>query len=364
MSNETRRLRVGMIGVGGVGRLHLEAYRRSAAVEVTALCDADPERVADAAAACGAVAYTGHRDMLMSESLDIVCILTPPASRLGIVADVAAAGRAILVEKPMATTRADAEEMRRLCVAAGVPLSYGASYRHLPALKHARDLIAAGAIGDVTLLREDFVGGRGPSSRMALPPWHYPEGGIGGSGMGLVDHGVHLIDAFAWLTGSPVTWASGRGNVSGAPLETEYAILSLANGATGHLLYEDGTWPTQLPAEGQFSWGASWDVDGYHPGGAWQAHPGSIHVHGTRGALRIFHYAHALYLSDAEGTRQITLEGDPAPDHFRAQIDAFACEVRNGLAPTSNADAGIAALAVLEAIYASGARNIRVEPQS
>lgn len=302
--------------------------------------------------------------MLAAEPLDIVCILTPPASRLRIVADVAAAGHAILVEKPMATTRADAEEMRRLCDAAGVPLSYGASYRHLPALKQARALIAEGAIGDVILLREDFIGGRGPASRAALPPWHYPEGGIGGTGMGLVDHGVHLIDAFAWLADSPVAWATGRGNRSGNALETEYAILGLANGATGHLLYEDGTWPTQLPAEGQFSWGASWDADGYHPGGAWHTHPGSIHVHGTHGALRIFHYAHALYLTDADGTRQIALDGDPAPDHFRVQIDAFAAELRCGTPPATSADAGITALTVLEAIYASAGRNVAIESQT
>jgi UDP-N-acetyl-2-amino-2-deoxyglucuronate dehydrogenase len=302
--------------------------------------------------------------MLAAEPLDIVCILTPPAARLRIVADVAAAGHAILVEKPMATTRADAGKMRRLCEDAGVPLIYGASYRHLLALKQARDLIAEGAIGNVILLREEFVGGHGPSSRAALPPWHYPEGGIGGTGMGLVDHGVHLIDAFAWLAGSPVAWASGRGNRSGYPLETEYAVLGLANGATGHLLYQDGTWATQLPAEGQFSLGASWDADGYHPGGAWQAYPGSIHVHGTRGALRIFHYAHALYLSDAEGTRQIVLDGDPPPDHFRAQIDAFADELRGDVPPTTGADAGIAALAVLEAIYASAGRNVPIESQT
>jgi predicted dehydrogenase len=361
LSDGLNRLRVGLIGIGGVGRLHLEAYRRSAAVEVVALCDADPKRVAEAAATCGAATYTDHQSMLAAESLDIVCILTPPASRLRIVADVASAGVAILIEKPMATTRADAEEMRRLCDDAGVTLGYGASYRHLPALKHAHDLIVTGAIGDVILLREDFIGGRGPASRTALPPWHYPAGGIGGTGMGLVDHGVHLIDAFAWLAGSPVAWASGRGNRSGDALETEYAVLGLANGATGHLIYEDGTWPTQLPGEGQFSWGASWDQDGYHPGGMWQAHPGSIHVHGTRGALRIFHYAHALYLTDAEGTRQIALEGDPAPDHFRAQIDAFAAELMDNMSPTIGADAGIAALTVLEAIYASAGRNVAIE---
>jgi len=108
----------------------------------------------------------------------------------------------------------------------------------------------------------------------------------------------------------------------------------------------------------------SWDADGYHPGGAWQAYPGSIHVHGTRGALRIFHYAHALYLSDAEGTRQIVLDGDPPPDHFRAQIDAFADELRGGVPPTTGADAGIAALAVLEAIYASAGRHVPMESQT
>jgi len=346
-------LRVGLIGLGGVGRLHLEACRVSDAVDLVAVCDSDPARL-DAVAGSGIALHRDHREMLARQPLDLVCVLTPAATHAGIVADIAAAGVDVMTEKPMAASLAEARAMADACAAAGVRLFYGSSYRHIPAIGLARRLIREGAIGDPLLLRETHVGGAGPSSREPLPSSHYPPGGIGGTGMGLVDHGVHLIDIFSWLVGEPVAWATGRGNRSGDRLATEYAVLGFPGGATGHLLYEDGSWPTDLPAEGMFGWGGSWDHRGYRPGGGWDAHPGCIHVHGTRGALRIFHYGHALFLIDAEGTRQIPLPDAPAPAHFRLQIEAFADDIAHGRAPSTDGEAGLAALRVVEAIYESG----------
>jgi predicted dehydrogenase len=257
----------------------------------------------------------------------------------------------VLCEKPLAASPAEAAAMIAACRSAGVQLAYGASYRFLPAVARARALIAEGALGDVVLMREQSIGGAGPAAREILPPSHYPAGGPGGSPMGLVDHGVHLIDAFAWLAGAPVVSAHGRGNVSGEALGPEHLTMTLANGAVGSLLYDEGTYATDLPAEGLFSWGASWDAEGYHAGGAWAAHPGAIHVHGSKGALRIAHYANALFLNDKHGLRQLPLEGRPAPYHFAAQIDAFAEDLLAGRAPRCDAEAGLAALQVLAAAY-------------
>ena len=49
-----------------------------------------------------------------------------------------------------------------------------------------------------------------------------------------------------------------------------YLLMNFRSGALGHLLYEDSTFPTSLPGEGMFSWGAGWDINGYVPPGLWQ----------------------------------------------------------------------------------------------
>ena len=346
------KLRVGLIGLGAVGRLHLEAYRSARRVEVVAVAEPDEERRA-VASGPGVGLYADAADMLARERLDIACVLAPVASHAALTELCARAGVHVLCEKPMAASLEEARAMIEACRVAGVRLAYGASYRFLPAIVRARALIAEGVLGDVVLMREQAIGGAGPASREVLSEAHYPAGLPGGSPMGLVDHGVHLIDAFAWMTGARVTTAFGRGNISGQPLAAEHLTMTFANGAVGLLAYDEGTFPTDLPGEGQFSWGASWDAEGYHAGGAWAAHPGAIHVHGTRGALRIVHYANALFLNDASGLRQLPLEGEPAPHHFADQIDAFAEDLALGRPPRSAAADGLTALEVLFAAYRS-----------
>jgi predicted dehydrogenase len=260
----------------------------------------------------------------------------------------------VLCEKPLAGTVAAAKRMIAACAEAKVTLFYGATYRFLPAMARARALIQEGAIGDVLLMREQEVGGTGPEGRHIMGFAHYPKGTPGGSGFGLVDHGIHLIDAFGWFTGSPVETVFGRGNISGDPASSEYLLMNFRNGALGHLLYEDGTFSTSLPGEGLFSWGSAWTITGaYVPPGTWQASPGSIHVHGNRGALRIFHYANQLFLTDKDGTRQIALEGRHAPGHFTAQMEACAASVLDGAPVPVPGEAGLAALEVLMAAYRS-----------
>ena len=199
--------------------------------------------------------YSDYRDMLESESLDIVCVLVPVNLHREVTVACAEAGVHVFCEKPIAITLADAQQMVSVCGQRGVKFFYGASYRFLPAVRKARELIAAGAIGDVLLLTESILGGSGPDGFLPMGTIHYPQGGPGGSGLGLVDHGVHMIDLFPWLAGSEIVSISGRGNISGETPSTEHVNMILSNGATGQLLYNDGTFDTDLPAEGIFSHG-------------------------------------------------------------------------------------------------------------
>lgn len=351
-------MRVGLIGLGEVGQIHLEAYATSSMIEVVAVAELSSERRSRLTNSDGVRVYDSHLAMLRYETLDIACVLTPAATHAQIACDCAEAGVATLCEKPLAHSVASAKSIADHFTLRGIKLGYGSSYRHLPAIIKAREMISAGAIGTVTSAREICVTGRGPSAQRPFAAVHYPDGGPGGTGMGLVDHGIHLLDILPWLIGAPVVSAWGRGNRSGAPLKAEYATLQFASGAIGQLLYDDGTWPSELPSEGLFSKGAGWDLDGPLPPGRWDSNPATIHVHGTNGALRICYYANALFYQNQSGVCEVEIMGAPAPAHFRSQIECFAADLQNKRRPTPSADDGIRALKILEAIYESEIKGI------
>lgn len=348
-------LGVALIGLGDVAQAHLRAWGRQSGLRV--LGGADPSATAREATASrfGITTWADHHEMLAAIKPDLVCVLTPCSLHEAHTLDAAAAGAHVLCEKPLTLSLASAERMQQACDAAGVSLHYGAVYRHMPAVRRARELIQAGAIGEVLLVRELLVGGRGPETHQPLSPVHYPPGGPCGAGMGLVDHGIHLIDLIPWLLGSGIVAAQGRGNRVGEPAGVEWMHFQMASGAVGQLTYHDGTWPTELPNEGLFSAGEAWGLDAQIvPAGGWQRDAGCLHVHGTRGALRIFHYANALVLTTAEGQRLVPLEGEPPPAHFGAQMLAVLDAVRRGEPPPTPAAAGREALRWLLSLYGSG----------
>jgi predicted dehydrogenase len=348
------RTKIGIVGFGKVARAHVDAYRACDGITIVSVADKDPGQLEVARSVLGVPAYLSLEQMLHAHELDIVCVLTPPAFHEEHVCVAAEARVHILCEKPMSLTVSACEHMIRVCRAMNVRLCYGASYRYLPALTTAREIILRGDIGDVLVLREHAVGAMTAPKRGTLSFAHYPEGGPGGSGMGLCDHGIHLIDAFPWLMDSVVTAVSGRGNISGEPQRPEYANLEYANGAVGQLLYEDGTFTTTLPAEGVFAWGGSWKAGSggaTAPSGAWNPDPDCIHVHGSRGSLRIYYYANMLFHRTESGVRQIPVPDRPVPCNFTMQLEAFIEAIRSGAPTPVPGEVGLDAVRTLLAIY-------------
>ncbi len=343
--------RIGLIGLGGVGRLHLDAYQHLDRGRVVAAVDSNPS-LRDAVRECpGVNFFTNVSTMLSTEKLDIACVLTPAGSHEELAALCAEHGVHVLCEKPLALTVDSAERMIAKARDCGTRLFYGSSYRFLPAVVAARRAILAGDIGDVVLLREQSIGGQGTERSVPMSPHHYPVGYPGGFAMGLVDHGIHLIDVFAWMMNTTAKGASGKGNISGGPMHTEHLVIDFANGAIGHLLYNECTYATDLPVEGQFSQGDGWDFSGFVSAGGWTTSPGSIHVYGTTGSLRIFHYANLLYHFGPGGVRHIPLSGNPSPAHFAAQLNCFIDDIALDRPTSTPGRAGADALAILYGAY-------------
>jgi predicted dehydrogenase len=348
-------LRVGLIGLGNVALAHLEGYRSLDQITVIAGADVRLDRAREMASRYGFVPYQDYREMLAREGLDLVAVLSTVATHRAAVEAAADAGLHVLCEKPLALTLADADAMITRCRERGVKLFYAASYRFLPPLVKARQLIRDGAIGEVRLITETLIGGSGPAGYQDMGTHHYPAGGPGGSGNGLVDHGIHLVDLFPWLVGSEIVAVSGRGQRSGEPPIAEHLTMEFRSGATGHLIYDDATWFADLPAEGIMSWGPTWDEMARGAGASgkavWQTHPGSIRVYGSTGTLRIFHYANRLFLISKRGTEEIPVEGKPMPGQFAAEMASFVSTILSGGEPAVTGDDGRRALELVLSVY-------------
>lgn len=352
VQSELSKPRIGLIGVGNVGQIHLNQFVADEDINLVAIVEPRPEILQKCCDDFDLAGYSSVEQLLGTSSIDVACVATPVSTHESIVLACASAGVHSLCEKPLALTRASASNMIEKCNAAGVTLGYAASYRYLPAIICARQIIQSGALGEVRAIQEQAVGGMAVGGRKPMSPIHYPVGGPGGSGMGLVDHGIHLIDIFEWLLDSAIVRVEGRGNRTGQPLQTEWMAMEFSSGAVGNLLYNENVHAVSLPNEGVFSLGAGPDVEqGKVSAGGWSSAPGAIHVSGTKGALRILHYANRLFLRDDAGLREVPVEGAPPPAHFAAQMRAFSESVANKSDAPVPADLGARALSFLLDVY-------------
>jgi predicted dehydrogenase len=152
----TSRLRVGVIGCGGMVKNHVRGYLNCGRYEIAALADLNEAAMAEYDADFGFTTthYTDARQMLDQESLDVISIGVWHAGHAAwTVAAAARKPKAILCEKPMADSIQAAEQMLIACQRNDVKLAIGHQRRFLPAYTLARELIAQGAIGDVQLIQ-------------------------------------------------------------------------------------------------------------------------------------------------------------------------------------------------------------------
>lgn len=348
-----RALGVGLVGLGAVSESHLAGYRAASGISLVAGADPDAKRAAFARAEYGLATYANFAEMTAHETLDIICVLTPASLHRTTAVAALRQGYHVFCEKPLAAGLDDAMAIAAAARAAPGRFMFGASYRQLPTMIAARTMVQQGQLGQVRMCRETLIGGNGPDAVRTTSPIHYPVGGPGGTPMGLVDHGVHLIDGFCWIVGQRPTRVYGRGNISGGDVAPEFAIIELDGGATVHLSYDEATFATTIPSEGLFTAGPAWNLRQLVPAGHWDDQPCELHIHGSKGALRIYPYANMLVYTDRHGTRTVPVPPLAQPNHFRTQIEAFAAAISGEAVPIPTVEDGLESARVLDAIYRS-----------
>jgi len=152
----TSKLRVGIIGSGGIASVHLRGYLDSGRYEIVGLADLEESAMAekDTLFHIAPRHYSDARAMLAAEQPDVVSICTwHPGHAPWTIAAAAYHPKAILCEKPMADTLGHAEQMLIACQRNRVKLGIAHQRRFVPAYTLARDLIAQGAIGKVQIIQ-------------------------------------------------------------------------------------------------------------------------------------------------------------------------------------------------------------------
>jgi predicted dehydrogenase len=185
----TDMLRVGIIGCGSMAKHHVDGYLTSGRYEVVALADPDEGamREMDTRFTIGTAHYQDARAMLDAERLDVVSVCVWHTGHAPWTVTAAAhRPKAVLCEKPMADTLGHADEMLVACRRNGVKLVIAHQRRFLPAYTMARDIIAQGAIGRVSLI-------------------------LSFGGHGLPNYSSHQTDMFRYLLGDEdCCWVMGN----------------------------------------------------------------------------------------------------------------------------------------------------------
>ena len=188
---------VAIVGLG-FGRAHVPAFQ-AAGARVVAVCQRDDAAACRVAAAYGVPhAYTRWEEMLAAEHPDVVVVATPPHLHRAIVRAAASGGAHVLCEKPLATSREDAEAIvadvartRRLGMT-------GFNWRFTPSMQKMRALMGEGAVGRVLHVRGHWLGGRW-ADEASPTTWRMDREQAGHGAMG--DMGVHLVDLVRWTCG-------------------------------------------------------------------------------------------------------------------------------------------------------------------
>jgi predicted dehydrogenase len=211
-------LGIGQIGYAFMGAAHSQAWRSAPRFfdlplnpEMSVLCGRNPEAVAAAATKLGwNETETDWRKLLGRDDIQLIDICTPGDSHAEIAIAALEAGKHVLCEKPLANTVEEAEAMTAAAEAAaakGIRSMVGFTYRRVPAIGLARQLVAEGKLGTIRHVRAQYLQDWIADPEAPLS-WRLDKDKAGSGALG--DIGAHIIDLTQYITGDTIAEVSGQ----------------------------------------------------------------------------------------------------------------------------------------------------------
>jgi predicted dehydrogenase len=306
-----RKLKIGMIGLGGIADFHSEGILASRDAELWSVCDIDERRLTERSQQWNIPqdrCYLNYTDLLKDPELDAVTIGTPNFNHFIIACEAIKQGKPFALEKPVTLTAEEAAILKNRLEENPLPHMVCFSYRYKAAARYAKKLVEDGRLGTIHHVYSQYLQSWGISEQVPLL-WRFKKELTGSGAMG--DLGCHILDLTRYLVGDtervladadtiitnrPLLDGSGIGEVD---VDDYCHVLSRMNGGISSTM-----------AISRFAYGR----------GNYQ----QLEIYGTKGAL--------VYNLEAEDTLQVKLaeENDQEfrsveiPETFKTgQMQAF-----------------------------------------
>jgi predicted dehydrogenase len=311
------RLRVAILGLGTAGNRHIAAFRQVPGIEMIGM-DTDEGRRGAAAAA--GVRTADSVAALYDLRPDAVVVAVPHSALADIAVHALERGCHVLLEKPMATTAADARRVLDAARARGKRVMMSFVHRFRPEVAVAKAFIAAGRIGRPRLIVDTMASGAS-----SMPAWVW-DAAVGGGGM-MMYNGPHPVDRANFLFGEHGETVTAAVRTLSYPVQTEdtvSATIAYPSGALASFVQH------KAPAAAH---------------GAWETH-----VYGTEGSL---------FIRTGEKVTLTTKAGAEAPelgpeDRFLGAAREFVAAIREDREPSPNGEDGLAVLTAILRMYEYG----------
>jgi predicted dehydrogenase len=346
----------GIVGAGVISAAHADAIASLPGARLVAVTDIEPERAAGFAAEHGCAAEPDLDALLARDDVDIVAVCVPSGRHAEVGIRAAAAGKHLIVEKPLDVSLAAADRLITAARDAGIVTTVVSQHRFDPGLIELRRLLDEGQLGRLVLGEASTKWYRSQAYYDSAA-WRGTWALDGGS---LMNQGIHYLDLLLWTMG-PVVEVTGLYSTQTHQTEVEdaaLAVLRFASGAVGTVVASTAVYP---------GFAQRLEISG--TGGTVVIEDGEI----VRCELSAVGGEPGLHTPRAPGGWPTEMHGSPAargggpsaaanPADLRiashaAQISDFLHAIDEGRPPSITAEDGRAVLEVACAVYESARRD-------
>ena len=337
---------VGLIGSQFISSIHAEALRHCSQAVLGAVASPTAGNAAQLAVRFGIpCALTDYRELLARPEIQIVVVGVPNHLHCQVVLDAAAAGKHVVIEKPLCLNLAEADRMIAACRAAGVKLMYAEELCFAPKYVRLKQLLDGGALGQPTLLKQAEKHD-GPHAA------HFWDAQRSGGGV-TMDMGCHAIEFFRWMLGRPPVksvYAQMSTQVHAARTRGDDNAILILEFANGVIAMAEESW-TKLG-------GMDDRAEVYGTAGVAYAdllHGNAIQTYSAGG------YDYAVEKAGSTKGWSFTIYEEAWNYGFHAEMAHFVDCVQNDKTPLVTGEDGRAVLEVIFAAYQSARTGQKVE---
>jgi predicted dehydrogenase len=331
------RVGIGLVGAGAIAQItHLPTYESLPSAEVVALCDPQKGKGSELAARYGIpFVCTDYRRLLDRAEVDAVDVCTPNAFHARVAVAALQAGKHVLVEKPIATSAADALSMVEAARSAGKALMVASTARFRHDSLSLKTFLEKDELGELFYAKTGWLRSR---RRWSELDWRFDRK-ISGGGV-LMDSGIQVLDVALWLLGFPDPERVFASTHTPAGRKVEDSAVALVRFKGGLALTLEVNWSMLMDEDFAY-----------------------LNVYGSEGGallnpLRIHREMHGKLLNVTPA--HVDKPRSVFKDSYRRAIEHFIKCVRGEEEPMSPGEEGLKVLQLMEAVYRSASEGREV----